>query len=181
MIRLHPKNRGNDLKRTKSDNKTCWKIWSLNEQTDLLCFEKLNDSNSKTILKACKPYFSNKNSNMQENIKVFENNKLLTNQIDKVSTFNIHFWSFIDSIMPFYLAWTYFNIIREWRKRSIFLKEALKQRYFPNNLECAMLYNNRTLLIKWIIEQWVYYQFYKLFFGASDVRASVNFFNFLFN
>ena len=29
---------------------------------------------------------------MQENIKVLENNKLLTNQIDKVSTFNIHFW-----------------------------------------------------------------------------------------
>ena len=42
-------------------------------------FEKLGvDGNSKPFWKACKLYFSNKNSNIQENIRLLEKDKLLS-------------------------------------------------------------------------------------------------------
>ena len=38
------------------------------------------DCNSKPFWKACKPYFSNKNSNIQENIMLLEKDKMLSNK-----------------------------------------------------------------------------------------------------
>ena len=62
-------------------------------------FEKLSvDCNSKPFCKACKQYFSNKNSNLQENIMLLEKDKLLSKQKDVASTFNNHFGSITDSL-----------------------------------------------------------------------------------
>ena len=52
-------------------------------------FEKLSvDGNSKPFWKACKLYFSNKNSNIQENIRLLEKDKLLSKQKDVAAIFN---------------------------------------------------------------------------------------------
>ena len=65
-------------------------------------FEKLSfDYNSKPFWKACKPYFSNKNINIQENIMLFEKDKWLSKQKDVASTFNKHFGSINDSLNLF--------------------------------------------------------------------------------
>ena len=47
-------------------------VKNLNEQAKLQYFEK------KSVDCTCKPYFSNKNSNIQENIMLLEKNKLLS-------------------------------------------------------------------------------------------------------
>ena len=61
-------------------------------------FEKLSvDGNSKPFWAACKPYFSNKNSNIQENIMLLEKDKFLSKQKDVASVFNKHFGSSTDS------------------------------------------------------------------------------------
>ena len=75
---------------------------NLNKQAKLQYFEKLNvDCNSKAFWKACKPYFSNKNSNIQENIMLLEKHKLLSKQKDVASTFNKPFGSIADSLNLF--------------------------------------------------------------------------------
>ena len=72
---------------------------NLNKQPKLQYFEKLSvDCNSKPFWKACKPYFSNKNSNIQENIMFLEKDKLLSKQKDVASTFHKHFGSITDSL-----------------------------------------------------------------------------------
>ena len=74
-------------------------VANLNKQAKSQYFEKLSvDCNSKPFWKACKPYFSNKNSNIQENIMLLEKNKLLSKQTDVASTFNKHFGSITDSL-----------------------------------------------------------------------------------
>ena len=63
-------------------------VTNLNKQAKLQYFEKLSvDCNSKPFWKACKPYFSNKNSNIQENIMLLEKDKLLSKQKEVASTF----------------------------------------------------------------------------------------------
>ena len=58
-------------------------VENLNKKDKLQYFEKRSvDCNSKLFLKACKPYFSNKNSNIQENIMLLEKDKLLSKQKD---------------------------------------------------------------------------------------------------
>ena len=65
-------------------------------------FEKLSlDCNSKPFWKGCKPYFSNKNSNIQENIMLPEKDKLLSKQKDVAATFNNNFGSIKDSLNQF--------------------------------------------------------------------------------
>ena len=77
-------------------------VINLNKQAKLQYSEKLSvDCNSKPFWKACKPYFSNKNSNIQENIVLLEKDKLLSKQKDVASTFNKHFGSITDSLNLF--------------------------------------------------------------------------------
>ena len=65
-------------------------------------FEKLSvDYNSKPFWKACKPYFSNKNSYIQENIMLLEKIKLLLKQNDVAAVFNKHFGSITDYLNLF--------------------------------------------------------------------------------
>ena len=72
---------------------------NLNKQPKLQYFEKLSvDCNSKPFWKACKPYFSNKNSNIQENIMFLEKDKFLSKQKDVASTFYKRFGSITDSL-----------------------------------------------------------------------------------
>ena len=62
-------------------------VTNLNKEAKLQYFEKLSvDCNSKPVWKACKPYFSNKNGNIQENIMLLENDILLSKQKDVAST-----------------------------------------------------------------------------------------------
>ena len=105
MIRSRLKNKANKLKNSieivkfkRQQNLAT----NLNEQVKLQYFEKLSvDCNSKPFWKAYKPYFSNKNSNIQENIMLFEKDKLLSKQKDVASTFNKHFGSITDSLNLF--------------------------------------------------------------------------------
>ena len=61
-------------------------------------FEKLGvDGNSKPFWKACKLYFSNKNSNIQKNVMLIEKDKFLSKQKDVSSIFNKLFGSTTDS------------------------------------------------------------------------------------
>ena len=56
---------------------------NLSKQVKLQYLDKLSvDGNSKPFWKACKPYFSNKNSNIQENIMLLEKDKFLSKQKD---------------------------------------------------------------------------------------------------
>ena len=65
-------------------------------------FDKLSvDCNSKPFWKACKPYLSNKNSNIQKNVMLLEKDKLLSKQKDVASTFNKHFESITDLLNLF--------------------------------------------------------------------------------
>ena len=67
---------------------------NLNKCTKSQYFEKLSvDWNSNPFWKACKPYFSNKNSNIPENIMLLEKDKWLSKQKDVTATFNKHFGS----------------------------------------------------------------------------------------
>ena len=76
--------------------------YKANKHAKLQYFEKLSvDCNSKSFWKACKPYFSNKNSNIQENIMLLEKDKLLSKQKDVTSTFNKHFGSITDLLNRF--------------------------------------------------------------------------------
>ena len=53
------------------------------KEKELQYFQKLSvDCNSKPFWKACKPYFSNKSSNIQENIMLLEKDKFLSKQKD---------------------------------------------------------------------------------------------------
>ena len=75
---------------------------NLNKQAKLQYFDKLSvDYNFKPFWKACKPYFSNKNSNIQENIMLLEKDKLLSKQKEVASTFNKHFGSITNSLNLF--------------------------------------------------------------------------------
>ena len=77
-------------------------VANLNEQAKLQYFEKLSvHCNSKPFWKACKPYFLNKNSNIQENIMLLEKNKLLLKEKDVASTFIEYFGSITDSLNLF--------------------------------------------------------------------------------
>ena len=55
-------------------------VTNLYKQAKLQYFEKNVDCNSKRFRKVCKPHFSN--SNIQENIMLFEKDKLLSKQKD---------------------------------------------------------------------------------------------------
>ena len=75
---------------------------NLNKQAKLQSFEKLSvDCNSKPFWKACKPYFSNRNSNVQGNIMLLEKDKLLSKQKDVASTLNKHFGSIAGTLNLF--------------------------------------------------------------------------------
>ena len=77
----------------------------LNKQGKLQYFEELDvDYNSKPFWKACKPYFSNINSKIQENIMLLEKGRLLSKQKNVASTFNKHSGSITDSLNFF--SWT---------------------------------------------------------------------------
>ena len=65
-------------------------------------FEKLSfDCNFEPFWKAWKPYFANKNSNIQGNKTLLEKDKLLSKQKDVASSFNKHFGSITDSFNLF--------------------------------------------------------------------------------
>ena len=105
MIRSRLKNKANkskkpvDIAKFKRQRN---RVTNLNKQAKLQYFEKLSvDCNSKPFWKACKPYFSNKNSNIQENLMLLEKDKLLSKQKDVASTFNKHFGSITDSLNLF--------------------------------------------------------------------------------
>ena len=88
-------------------------VTNLNKQAKLQYFEKLSvDCNSKPFWKACKPYFSNKNSNIQENILLLEKDKLLSKQKDVTSAFNKHFGSITDSLNLF--SWSKDTSVSSW-------------------------------------------------------------------
>ena len=73
-------------------------VANLNKHAKLQYFEKLSvDGNSKSIWKACKPYFSNRNSNIQENLMLLEKDKFLPKQKDVTENFNERFGSTADS------------------------------------------------------------------------------------
>ena len=56
---------------------------NLNKEVKLQYFEKLSvDGDTKPFWKACKPYFSSKNTNIQENIMLLEKDKFLLKQKD---------------------------------------------------------------------------------------------------
>ena len=77
---------------------------NLNKEVKLQYFEKLSvDGDFKPFWKACKPYFSSKNTNIQENIMLLEKDKFLLKQKDVVSIFNKHFGSTTDSSN--FLSW----------------------------------------------------------------------------
>ena len=58
-------------------------VENLNKQAKLQYFEKISvDGSSKPFWKARKPYFSNKNSDTQENIMLLENDESLSKQTD---------------------------------------------------------------------------------------------------
>ena len=97
MIRSRLKNKANksknpiDISKFKRQRNL---VANLNKQAKLQYFEKLSvDCNSKPFWKACKLYFSNKNSNIKENIMLLEKDKLLSKQKGVASTFNRHFGS----------------------------------------------------------------------------------------
>ena len=76
MVGSRLKNKVNKLKSTNDIFKFKRQrnqVKNLNEQAKLQYFEKLSvDYSSKPFWKVCKPYFSNKNSNIQENIMLLE-------------------------------------------------------------------------------------------------------------
>ena len=105
MIRSRLQNKTNKLKnpidtvKTKRQRKL---VTNLYKQVKLQYFDKLSvDCNTKPFWKACKPYLSSKNSNIQENIMLLEKDKLLSKQKDVPSTFNKHFESITDSLNLF--------------------------------------------------------------------------------
>ena len=78
---------------------------SENKQAKLQYFGKFSvDYNSEQFWKACKPYFSNENSYIQENIMLLEKNKSLSKQKDGAAIFNKHFGSITGSLNLFSLA-----------------------------------------------------------------------------
>ena len=76
IIRSRLKNRGNKSKNPidiVKFNRQRNLVINVNKRTKLQYFEKLSvDCNSKPFWKACKPYFSNKNSNIHRNITLLE-------------------------------------------------------------------------------------------------------------
>ena len=68
MLRSRLKNKTNNSKNPidiVKFKRQCNKVANLNKQAKFQYFEKRSvDSNSKRFWKACKPYFSNKNSNI---------------------------------------------------------------------------------------------------------------------
>ena len=73
--------------KTKFENfepkKLIYLVANLNKQAKLQYIEKRHvDGNSKPFCKACKPYFLNKKSNIQENIMLLEEDKFLPKQKD---------------------------------------------------------------------------------------------------
>ena len=105
MIRSRLKNKANksknpiDIVKFKRQRNL---VTNLNKQAKLQYFEKLSTNcNSKPFWKACKPYFSNIISNIQENIMLLEKDKLLSKQKDVASTFNKHFGSITNSLILF--------------------------------------------------------------------------------
>ena len=83
MIRSRHKNKVNksknpiDIAKFKRQRNL---LTNLNKTAKLQYFEKNVDCNSKPFWKVCKPHFSN--SNMQENIILFEKDKPLSKQKD---------------------------------------------------------------------------------------------------
>ena len=72
------------------------------KKAKLQYFKKLSvDHNSKQFWKACKPYFSNKNSYIQENTMLLEKDKFSSKQKDVATIFNKHFGSITDSLNLF--------------------------------------------------------------------------------
>ena len=111
MIRSRLKNKANksknplDIAKFKRQRNL---VTALNKQAKLQYFENRSvDCNSKPFWKPFKPYFSNKNSNIQENIMLLDKYKykykykLLSKQKDVASTFNKHFGSITDSLNLF--------------------------------------------------------------------------------
>ena len=77
-------------------------VTNLNKQAKLQYFERLSvNCNSKPFWKACKPYFSHENSNIQENIMLLEKDKLLSKQKVIATTFRKHFGLITDSLNLF--------------------------------------------------------------------------------
>ena len=92
MIRSRLQNKTNKLKnpidtvKIKRQRKL---VTNLYKQVKLQYFDKLSvDCNSKPFWKACKPYLSSKNSNIQENIMLLEKDKLLSKQKDVAAIFS---------------------------------------------------------------------------------------------
>ena len=83
-----------------SDNKTCWQIW-INKPNCSNLRNFTADYNSKPFWKSCKPYLSNRNSYIKENIMLLENHKLLSKQKDVTAIFNKHSGSIRDSLNLF--------------------------------------------------------------------------------
>ena len=104
MIRSRLKNKGNKSKNPIDIIKFRRQrnlVTNLNKQAKLQYFEKVSvGCNSKPFWKACKPYFSNKNSNIQENM-LLEKDTLLSKEKDVASNFNKHFGSIADSLNLF--------------------------------------------------------------------------------
>ena len=105
MIRARLKNKANKIKNPIDIVKFKRQrnlVANPNKQCKLQYFEKLIvDCNCKLFWEACKPSFSNKNSNILENIMLFEKDKLLLKQKDVALTFNKHFGSITDSLNLF--------------------------------------------------------------------------------
>ena len=101
MIRSRLKNNWNKSKNPSDIVKFKWQrllVANLNKSAKLQYLEKLSvDGNSKPCWKAWKPYFANKNSNIQENIMLLEKDKFLSKQKNVASIFNKHFRSTTDS------------------------------------------------------------------------------------
>ena len=97
MIRSHLKNKANKSK-SRSDivKFKCHRNLFVNLKK-LQYFGKLSvDYNSKPFWKAYKPYFSNRNSYIQENIMFLEKDKSLSKQKGVAAIFNKHFGSIKD-------------------------------------------------------------------------------------
>ena len=104
MIRSRLKNKANkstnliDIVKFKRQRNLATNL----NKAKLQYFEKLSvDCNSKSFWKTCKPYSSNKNSNIQENVMLLEKDKFLSKQNDVASTFNKHFGSITKSLNLF--------------------------------------------------------------------------------
>ena len=69
--------------------------------TDIAKFKRQRNLVTNLNKQAKLRYFSNKNSNIQENIVLLEKDKLLSKQKDVASTFNKHFGSITDSLNLF--------------------------------------------------------------------------------